>query len=172
MANMIPISTTTIGASGASIITFSSIPQTYTDLLIKISARSDRAATPNDYFKLKINSSSSSYNDKSLYGNGSGLQAEINNSTTYGFMFIINAAGTTSNTFSNTEIYIPNYTGNEYKPFSSESVAETNGTTAITALNANLWSNTSPITSITLEPSPGPNFVQYSSATLYGIRKY
>ena len=40
---MTPIQTVTVGSGGAANITFSNIPQTYTDLVIKISARSNRS---------------------------------------------------------------------------------------------------------------------------------
>jgi hypothetical protein len=80
----------------------------------------------------------------------------------------VNANSATSNTFGNGEIYIPNYLSGTAKSFSSDSVAENNGTEGWQVIQANLWSGTDAITSIELDPALG-TFVQYSSATLYGI---
>ena len=171
MANMIPISTVTVGSGGTSSINFTNIPQTYTDLVIKISGRTDRASTY-DYIKLKFNGSATSYSERELYGNGGVAQSETNNSTTYGFGWILDAALATSSTFSNVDIYIPNYGSSNYKSYSIDGVQENNATTALTAIVAGLWSNTSPITNISMESHVASNILQYSSATLYGIRQY
>jgi len=56
------------------------------------------------------------------------------------------------------------------KSISADAVEENNGTTAFAGLSAALWSNTAAITSITLTPQTG-SYVQYSTATLYGISK-
>jgi hypothetical protein len=77
----------------------------------------------------------------------------------------------TANTFSSTEIYIPNYASANYKSYSVDQVDEGNQTTVYSHLIAGLWSNTAPINQITFTPT-SYNFVQYSTATLYGIRKY
>ena len=167
MATFIKISTITVGSGGAASIDFTSIPATYTDLVIKVAARTDRAST-NDYFYMKFNGSTSGYTDKSLYGNGSVAQSETGNSTTAAFMFAVPGASNTASAFGNADIYIPNYASANYKSVSSDAVIENNATAAIAGLNANLWSNTAAITSIALN-SIG-SFVQYSSATLYGIK--
>ncbi len=171
MANLIPISTVVVGSGGATIMSFTNIPQTYTDLVIKASARTNRASTY-DFIKLKFNDSASGYSERSLYGNGTAAGSETNNATTYGFVYIADAANATANTFSNFEIYIPNYISSNNKSYSNDGVQEDNNSTAQMALTAGLWSNTSPISSISLEFTTGTNFVQYTSATLYGIRKY
>ena len=80
-ANMVLLEKITVGAAGASSVTFSGIPQTgYTDLVIKASSRTDRAST-NDYFSMRFNGSTSGYTDKSLYGDGGAAQSETNNGT-------------------------------------------------------------------------------------------
>ena len=164
------ISSNTVGSGGVVTVTFSSIPATYTDLAIKISARSDRAST-NDYFSMKFNSNSSGYTDKETYGDGNSIiQSETNNSTTSAFMFIINGASTTANTFSSTDIYIPNYAAAINKSVSSLSVSENNAASAIEGFNTNLWANTAAITSISFTAIG--NYVQYSTFSLYGVLKY
>ena len=150
----------TVGSDGASSITFSSIPQTFTDLLLVTSLR--WSSTIDDNFYLIFNSNTSSYSYRHLRGNGSNAasgnlssQSSLWTGWTLGSNF-------TANTFSNTSHYIPNYAGSTNKSYSIDSVMETNATTAYAVLAAGLWSNTAAITSITLAPGVGTNFVQYS----------
>jgi len=168
MANMIPISTVTVGSGGASSIDFINIPQTYTDLVIKTSARSNSNAG-GTYTELGVsfNGSTASFTGRRLYGTGAAAASD----TSAPLAGISNSNTATASTFSNGEIYIPNYTSANNKSVSTDSVQETNATTAIAMLTAILWSNTSPINQVTLTLGVG-NFVQYSTATLYGIRKY
>jgi hypothetical protein len=75
----------------------------------------------------------------------------------------------TASTFANNEVTIPNYTSSNFKSYSVDSVTENNATQAYAIFVAGLWSNTAAITSITLGLSSA-NFVQYSTAYLYGIK--
>ena len=86
--------------------------------------------------------------------------------------FVFDTIGNTAtaNTFNSTTFYIPNYAGSTNKSFSFDQVNENNTTAANQVLGSVLWSNTAAITSISLT-SPGYNFVQYSTASLYGITK-
>lgn len=162
----IKIATVTVGSGGAATMQFSSIPSTYTDLCVKVSARTDYAST-NDNIKLSFNGSTSSFSARLLYGSGSAAgSSTISNNTD---MVIVDGANATSSTFGNGELYIPNYAGGTNKSYSADSVAETNATATFMYLTAGLWSNTSAINSITMTPQGGSNFVQYTTATLYGI---
>ena len=165
MANMIPISTVTVGSGGASSIEFTNIPQNYTDLLLKISLRGNRSALFDQQY-LTINGNTGA-TMRYLLGDGAfassgtgGNQIGLGDGTT-----------ATASTFGNTEVYIPNYAGSNNKSFSTDSVTENNGTNAYASLFASLWSNTSAITSLNITTNSG-TILQYSSATLYGIRKY
>ena len=163
------IASTTVGSGGAATITFSSIPATYTDLKIVISGRTNRTSIY-DYVKMKFNSSATSYSDRNINGNGSTAASETNNSTTYGFVYVLDAANSAANTFGSIDIYIPNYAGSNNKSYSADGVEEDNATGALMALTAGLWSNTAAITTIDLSSATGNNFVQYTTAYLYGIR--
>lgn len=155
-------------AASASSITFSNIPQTgYTDLVIKCSVRSDRASSLNSYMRLYPNGSSSSITLKALTGNGSSAGSQTESAAS-AYVGEINASTSTASTFSNVEIYIPNYAGSTNKSYSVDAVMENNATTAYVALVADLWSNTTAISSIQLLDALG-NFVQYSDFYLYGI---
>jgi hypothetical protein len=102
-----------------------------------------------------------------LFGNGS--SASSGNDTNMYITSSIVPSTSTASTFSNAELYIPNYAGSNNKSSSVDGVSENNATASNMALTANLWSDTAAITSIKLTPAGGGNFVQYSTAYLYGI---
>jgi hypothetical protein len=82
----------------------------------------------------------------------------------------MNSSGNTSNSFSNSSVYIPNYTSSNYKSVSIDSVYENNATTAYCNLQAGLWSSTSSINQVTLVcTGSGQTFAANSTATLYGV---
>jgi len=176
MATYIQIgSTVTVGSGGAANIDFTSIPSTYTDLLLVGSLRSTYGSDSDGCF-MRINNSSSGYSFRFLYGSGSGVAsgtATYGISTTYINVSSIGAATTTASTFSNHAIYLPNYTSSNNKSVSIDGVSEINATAPAYAwLAAGLWSNSAAVNQITLSlPANGANFAQYSTATLYGISK-
>lgn len=161
----IKISTVTVGASGASTIDFSNIPQTFTDLKLVVSGRSTHTGL--DGVDIRFNNSSTGYTYRSIMGDGS--SAASYNGSNLEFQYLTGNAQTAS-VFSSFEMYIPNYTSSNNKSVSIEAVSENNATSAYQVLMAGLWSNTAAITSIKLDPQ-NANFAQYSEATLYGITK-
>jgi len=172
-ANYVLLEKITVGAAGASSVTFSGIPQTgYTDLVVKMSARgTDSAARVVPY--LQFNGSTSSYSAIRLYGQDSSTTGSAANEggTNAIYSNRMPAAGATANTFGNMEFYIPNYTSSNYKSNSSESATENNSSTNWNlSMVAGLWSNTAAITSITVTPDAG-SFAQYSTFYLYGVAK-
>lgn len=160
------IASVTVGSGGASSISFSSIPSTYTDLCLKVSLRSD-ASRINEDLLVSFNGSTSSRSWKFLEGNGSSVSSA---SGTDGRFSTFNANTSTSNTFGSAELYIPNYAGSNYKSVSIDTVTENNATSAYAEIEAALWSNTAAITSIAMTLAFGTVFMQYSTATLYGIK--
>jgi len=162
MATYKLISSITVGSGGASTIDFTSIPATYTDLLIKVSARNTN--TDNE-FSLKFNGNSSSYSSKVIYGTGSSTGAYNGGSTAMDGNPSL-PSSYTANTFSNNEIYITNYISSNYKSVLMSGTQSNNSTTTLTQYGAGLWSNTSAINQVTLSAA----FVQYSTASLYGIK--
>jgi accessory colonization factor AcfC len=168
MANMIPISTVTVGSGGVATISFTGIPQTYTDLCLKFSGR-DASATVRNNIIIRPNGSSTSQAIRFIFADGSTVSGA---SDTLIYTTGVVGANATASTFSNVEIYIPNYTSTNYKSFSMDAVTENNATANGMQLSGALWSNTSPISSIDMVLNGGGNFSQYTTATLYGIRKY
>ena len=159
------IASSTVGAGGAASIDFTSIPSTYTDLVLKISLRDNRAAVGNAT-KITFNTSGGTYSGRYIEGTGSAVSSGTD---TNGIADQVSANATAS-TFNNGEIYIPNYAGSNQKSISSDSVNENNASNANSILYATLWNQTAAITSIKLEPVVSASFVQYSTAYLYGVK--
>jgi hypothetical protein len=166
MATFVKIASVTVGSGGASSIDFTSIPSTYTDLCLKLSLRDNRAANA-DFILISFNGSTTSFTNKYIEGDGFNTPASGSTARAAG---LANAATSTSNTFSNTEIYIPNYASSNYKSYSADAVSENNATTAFADFHAGLWSNTAAINQVTISPNSGTLFLEYSTATLYGIK--
>jgi hypothetical protein len=163
------IATYTVGSGGVASIDFLAIPQNYTDLKVVFSVRNDRAASIADTARIQFNfDTGNNYSYRYIYGNGSAAASSNGSSAAFIECFRNNGAASTANTFSNNEIYIPNYTGSNYKSVSVDSVQENNATTANAALVAGIWSNSSPINGIKLYTLY--TTMQYSTATLYGIK--
>jgi hypothetical protein len=164
MPNYILLERIELNASAAS-VTFSSIPQSgYTDLKLVHSSRVSRAAY-HDSILLSFNGLTTNRSQRRIYGTGSSVA-----STADTLMYGGQAPGSTAtaNTFGSSEIYIPNYTSSNFKSSSEEGVSENNATNAQADMNANLWSSTAAITSITLTPESGGTFNQFSTFSLYG----
>ena len=162
-ANFVLLEKITVGAAGASSVTFSGIPQTgYTDLVVKATARCTGSTSS---FAITFNGSSA--NLSGIYLTGTGSSAVSGSFNPFGRA---NYNSTTANTFSNNDIYIPNYASSNFKSFSIDGVQEDNTTTAYSSLEAGLWSNTAAITSITLAPA-SDTFVANSTFYLYGVAK-
>lgn len=135
----------------------------YTDLKLMVSARSTSTA---DWVGISFNGTTTGYSQKHLQGTGS---SSVSFATSdYQFALINNQTGSTANVFSSSEVYIPNYRSSNFKSYSIDTTGEANATAAYTEINAQLWSNTSPITSITLT-STGGNLAAGSTFSLYGL---
>ena len=144
-------------------ITFSAIPQNFTDLVIKASLRT---STADQDVTININSSASNFSNKYLFGNGSTAAS----GTAYGnYVGSASHNSQTANTFGNIALYFPNYAGSTNKSYSSDAVNENNATTATQAIIAGLWSNTAAINAVKFLQPNGANFVAGSTISLYGI---
>jgi hypothetical protein len=153
-----------IRLSSDNTITFDNIPQTYTDLILLVSDRSDRAAT-NDALIMRLNNTTST--GRRLYGSGASTTSTANPDP-------LNVSDTaTANTLSNIMFYIPNYSSTTTnKTWYAEGVQENNSSTnAYQSITVCLYASNSAVTTINLRPETGTNLKSGSSATLYGITK-
>ena len=152
-------------------VTFSSIPATFTDLVVRVSARTDFGSLV-DTIEIKFNGATTNYSDTNINTNsssGSGGSTRATGAARInGFRAAVGSTATSS-TFSSAEFYIPSYTASQNKPMSEFNVSENNDATAYISAVAGLWRDTAAITSIGLTPLNGPNFVSGSSFYLYGI---
>jgi hypothetical protein len=168
-ANYVLLQRIELNASAAS-VTFSNIPQSgYTDLKVVGSIRNTLNPNDNIYISFNSDTTGSNYSSRQIYGTGSAVGSEVNTSTQRR-AGITDGSGRTANTFSNTEIYIPNYLGSSYKSYSSDSVEENNATAAVMTMVAGVWNSTAAINSIAFTTeNAGYSFVQYSTFSLYGL---
>lgn len=163
------ISSVTVGSGGTGSIEFTSIPSTYTDLVLKFSGRNSRSAADLQEFTMTFNNNTaSSYTTRTLRGSGSAVISETFASYASSPALGQPGAGATSNVFSNYDIYIPNYAGSNNKSFSIDGVTENNASNAYAYLQAGLLANTTAISSIQIS-APSYLIVQYSNFYLYGI---
>ena len=169
MANTyVKIATVTVGAGGATSMDFTSIPSTYTDLTVKICARTTNASV-NDNVSIRPNGNTTNRSARRIYGTGGSV---LSDSLTDIVVGNIAGSSATGNAFGNAEFYLPNYAGSTNKSFSTDGVNEYDQATGVNmSMVAGLWSSTAAITSLNLYSEAGANFVQYSTATLYGIKK-
>lgn len=171
MATYTLINSVTVGSGGSATIDFTSIPQTYTDLVLKLSLRSTAAGAHGGGTQMIFNNSTvQEYSFRFLRGSGFTTPGS-GSSSGVAFIRVTNnhpTAGNTSNTFCNSEVYIPNYTSSNQKSTSEDNVEENNTAESYSQFVAGIWANTSAINRITLT-SEATLFAQYSSAYLYGI---
>jgi len=149
-------------ASGSSpTISFSAIPSTYTDLVLKFSLRSDTTGLTN--FNVTLNSTAPT--QRNLEGFSTSTPTSDTNTYNYA-----PAAGVTASTYNNGELYIPNYLSSVAKSVSLDNVSENNATGSNRLeLTAKLYSSvTSAVTSIALTDIYG-NWTNLSTAYLYGV---
>jgi hypothetical protein len=166
MANTYVLIASNVLASAATSTTFSSIPQTYTDLVIMYSARGANLS-----FQIRLNgNTATNYSNTGISGSGSAAASFRDTTQTSTFSYYTQNLNTyTASVFSNGEFYLPNYTASLNKAFSTNGATENNASNAFIASNAHLWRNTAAVTSITFTSNAG-NIDIGSSFYLYGIK--
>ena len=173
MATTYTLISSNVLSSSAASVTFSSIPATYTDLVLRYSFKSVRNAT-NSTIDITTNVTGSVYsrtvlrsdfntpgsirtsNSTSWAGRGNGSSSEV------------------TNIFSSSELYIPNYASSANKVASLFDACEINDAgfdANWLGVNAFLMGNTTAISSITITESGANNIASGSSFYLYGISK-
>ena len=162
------IETKTLATAAAS-ITFTSIPQDGTDLVLMGLVRTARLEA-NDFVDLRFNGDNTdgNYSARALYGNGTSVNSFSENS----YIGDVNAAGSTGNTFTSINVYLPNYSGSTTKSGSVENVMENNASLAPQSIIARRWNSTAAITSMEIGFTvAGSNLVAGSTFSLYKITK-
>jgi hypothetical protein len=161
------IATTTVGAGGASSVTFSSIPQTYTHLQIRGISNSADAS----YVAAQFNGDTgTSYSNHAIFGDGSAVVGQANVTTSNVQIARSNYFAASNSMFGVGICDILDYTNtNKFTTTRALAGNDTNGTAGGAVLfSSGNWRNTAAVTSISIFPTSG-NFRQYSSFALYGV---
>lgn len=154
-------------ASTAASYSFTAIPSTYTDLVVRVSARGDTEGVVNGRFRMEFNGDTGATNYKSTSLTGDGSSAASSRSTE---RILVTMSGQTATGFGSAEVYIPNYLSTVNKQMGAFGVAESNTVNVNMAAGAGLYLSSAAITSVTVRQHSGTNFVSGSSFYLYGIR--
>ena len=169
------IQTVSVGSGGASSVTFSSIPSTYKHLQIRGIARDSRTTYVNSNLIIRFNGDSgSNYSWHNLQGNGSSTAGRAGSNDTAIRSNVLAAGGAPTGSFAGYVTDLLDYANtNKNKTLRSLGGMDSNGAVLgeggfIELLSGN-WRSTSAITSVTLAADT-PNFLQYSSFALYGIK--
>lgn len=161
----IPIATQTLNSNTAT-VTFSSIPGTYTHLVLICTVRSTFAGTQND-ITLRFNSDSgTNYSSTWLSGSGSAASSGRTSNQDYGYFFYLPAANATAGVWGVGIANIMNYSNTTTN---KTVLTRNNDPLAGVGAYAGLWRSTSAITSISIQ-SPLVNLVSGSTFSLYGIK--
>jgi hypothetical protein len=162
------ISSQTLGTAAAS-VTFSAIPATYTDLVLRMSLNVNIPSVDADTFYTVFNNDTTTkYSTTFMFGDGSTVASSRQSNAA--FMNLgYNTIPSETNVFSNTEIYIPNYALSVTHPSSTISAGE--GTSfAFLAATAGRYNSATAITQIEIK-NIYYSFIAGSSFYLYGISK-
>lgn len=164
------LATSTVGAGGTNGFTFNNIPQTYTDLVIQLSVRSSSASGLSDCFIYVNGVTGSAYDQVRFYSLGSTSASD--NQSAISSVNMINSipnATNQANQFSTATIYIPNYTSGNSKSISANIGSALNTSTNYMGMADGIYTQATAISRIDIDGTD--NFVQYSTAVLYGILK-
>jgi hypothetical protein len=159
------IADTTV-SSPVSVVTFLSIPQGYTDLILYASPRGTVAE---DGFSVRINNdSATNYSFRQFNGNGSAVASTAGTTQNAIAGGRQPESGYTANAFGSNQFYFSDYTSNKFKSVLVEAVSENNATTVRTQLTAGLYPVTTAISRLDVFPGSGL-FATNSTFTLYGV---
>jgi hypothetical protein len=174
MANTYTLISSSVLSSTTANVTFSSIPQTYTDLVLRMSYRTNASGLFGSNPAIRFNSdTTSNYSYTALEAKGTSAASFAESSINALYMQSSDSAGNTADTFTSNEVYIPNYTGTANKPISQFKAAEQNATTAEMHILASLYRGSSAISTILIAANSNMvsnSFLSGSSFYLYGIK--
>jgi len=156
-----PIATNTL-ASNTGTVTFSSIPSTYTDVVLVMNIKGTVDSIP--YIRLNSDTGTN-YSYTNIEGNGT--SATSGRSSSQSFMFITNSSQYTSNNFSFNNIsHFMNYSNTSVN---KTVLSRTNAAASATEIYAGLWRSTSAIDTISISAYDGSLAIG-STFTIYGIK--
>jgi len=162
------ISSVTTSGSQSS-VTFSSIPQTYTDLVVVVTGRTTSANGVVNVITQFNGDSGSNYDSQYLQANSTNVAGAQTVSGTFINAGVITAATAPANASGSSHFFVRNYTSTTFfKTVITDGAADGGSGAFYRGIMGGLWKSTAAITSMTVAPSTG-NFTDGSVVTLYGI---
>jgi hypothetical protein len=168
VGSMDTIGVTTLNASTSS-ITFSSIPQTYSHLQIRLFANS--TSNP-DIFYTFNGDTGNNYTRHYIYGAGSGTGAAGSSLSQASGSVGYAPISSNTNVFGSTVLDVLDYTNTNKNTTTRSLSGYVLDSSGFIVMYSGVWLNTSAITSISIFPNQASasSFGQYTSAALYGIK--
>lgn len=168
----VPISQVTLAGSVAS-VTFSSIPGNFRTLVLGAQARTDRVSIDDSVLWRANGDSGSNYDRVFVAGLGNNTRTSGGNvATTAGLASQAEAANSRASNFGNGLCFFQGYALTDREK-QSVAIASKLGDRTLANMSwlglGSGWRDNSAITSLTLIPETGPNFVSGSVFALYGI---
>lgn len=165
------ISETVLTASVAS-VTLSNIPQNFRSLVLIANARTDRVSTSDVIYWQANADAGANYDLVDIYGNTAAASSTNGIGTAFGRIVVCDAASSRANCFGGALAIFPNYRDTTLEK-QSWSIGGNTGTpsaaTIFMEVCKSCWRSTVAISSLTLFPQTGPNFVAKSIFQLYGV---
>jgi hypothetical protein len=158
------ISSTVLGSNSAG-ITLSSIPQTYTDLVLRMNVRSPDSGTNIEFIEIQFNGNGS-FTSRRIYSDGSTINQVSAGNQIYPATIGSNAA---ANYFAPVELYVGNYSQASSTIYSHTTDSALANFTGQPGYNGLRWNTLGSVNSIYLYSYF--NFAAGSSFYLYGISK-
>ena len=153
-----PIATAN-GTGSSGTISFTSIPSTYTDLVLVSNFESSTAA--NVFYRVN-GDTGSNYSDTTVYGDGSSTGSYRRSNQTLSYTTYISASGQRVVMTTNFMNYANTTTNKTF-------ITRFNNASFELGAVVGLWRSTSAITSVTINLNNSANFTSNSTFTLYGI---
>jgi hypothetical protein len=166
MATYKPLQSVALTANTSS-VTFSNIDQNYTDLVIVANVATSVAGAQN---VMRFNGSTGNYSTTEIYGTGSAISSYRFTGQSYLWFSSGVGIGSTLGQSSFTA-HLNNYANSTANKTTMMRLSSNSGTYPGTVLAVGMWSNTSPITSVTLFADTGSTtWLAGSTFDLYGIK--
>jgi hypothetical protein len=171
MATYQNISSYTVTGSSTSSFEFTSIPNTYTDLCLWVSARIDRAGQSRSGMRITFNNNTNDYDwIRFVAYDGNNQLGETQNAQSFATFMDATASTTATSVFASGLYYIGGYASSVYKTYGSDVVIPNADVTTpfVMEWNGGRWQNNTAISSIQISGN-GYNFLANTTAYLYGI---
>jgi len=162
----------TITTTNTGPVSFSSIPATYTDLVLKVMTRSAASAQSETvWVQLNDDVSITQYQYSRAFSSNSSVTKDGSGFSNAQWFASSIANSNMANLFTAWEIYIPEYANTAFQKQASAEVSwPSNNSSNDQEFFGYAWNSNAAINKITIKYN-GPNFVAGSSFYLYGITK-